>query len=300
MRKVEYLSPTSIKQWRTDKQEFYRKYLADWRPPYEAQSAPMVIGVVFDAYVKSQLVKDLVGSLAPARLELAALLDKGISKTTTTTEREIGLAFGKQAFQSYVNLGCYANLLQELERSGTAPMFEFTVDEMVKFENKDFKVKGKPDLAFSDNAGLVILDWKCNGLAGSSKTSPKPSMWRIAGALTGREKVLGSLALANPPKVETVDEDWGMQLCLYGESLGSSRFRIEQLCGPINELRIASYVMGIGQEWRAALLRECCEIWEIIQSGWIFRNMSEDESRELQARFDSYGGADDWTRQLTT
>ena len=64
MRQLEYYSPTSLKTWKSDKREFYVRYLADTRPPRAKQTEPMAIGSAFDAYIKCYLAKCLWGSNA--------------------------------------------------------------------------------------------------------------------------------------------------------------------------------------------------------------------------------------------
>lgn len=285
MRKIEYLSPTSITLWRKDRVEFYRRYLSDQRPLYDPQTVPMLVGVCFDALVKQELVKRLIGQV-PERLSYEGLTSKGIAANTLKSDADMGRALAQLAFSEYVNTGTLGVLMEAMERSPAAPQFEFTINGLVDEKQPNgLRIKGKPDLAYSLPGGdLVILDWKCNGVAGTARTSPKPGWYRCVGALTGREKYEPS------EKLEDVSEEWAMQLYLYGVILGARAghvaYRIEQVCGGVNELRFASYDCSIGVEWGARLMAEAIEIWEIIQSGWIFRDKSREESEELQGRLD--------------
>ena len=61
MRTPEYYSPSSLSTWLNNPRDFYLKYLADERPPREAQTQPMAVGSSFDAYIKCYLASCLWG-----------------------------------------------------------------------------------------------------------------------------------------------------------------------------------------------------------------------------------------------
>lgn len=70
---------------------------------------------------------------------------------------------------------------------------------------------------------------------------------------------------------------------LLGEPIGGENvvFGIDQITGP-GCSRISSHRLRIKPQWQYRLMERICQVWEIIESGHIFREMSREES---DARF---------------
>lgn len=278
MRRPEYLSYTSIKLWKSEgPRAFYRRYMADIRPTPPRQTLAMCAGSAFDACVKSTLAQDLLGAAAPERLSFEALFESSVEKHNRVRGRELASVL----FDFYRRCGAYLELLEELERSPAMPRFEFTAGERVDGS----WLSGKPDLVYSDGAGGgVVLDWKVNGMAASGRTSPFAGYYRVRGSVTGREN--GQVRVDACEPFGSVNEEWATQLAIYGYLTGCEVCRVEQLCGPVGALRSASYRGSLPAAWVAGVVGEARAIWEIVNSDWIFRDMSEEESAELCARLD--------------
>jgi hypothetical protein len=95
--------------------------------------------------------------------------------------------------------------------------------------------------------------------------------------------------------LEDGNKEWADQLSIYswllGEPVGSEKvlFGIDQLTGP-GCSRISSHRLRIKPEWQFALIERAAQIWQIIQSGHIFRDMTREQSdSRLQVLEDTYG-----------
>jgi hypothetical protein len=175
---------------------------------------------------------------------------------------------------------------------------------------------GKPDAQFVTAAGTdVVLDWKVNGFC--SIASPKPGYVKIRdGWDASREKPSRGANTAHPsawPVMERglmmntskslhqVDNDWALQLSIYswlcGEPVGGDFVvAIDQLvCKPDTVdcplIRVAQHRNFISSEYQEALYQEIQEIWGVVQSSWIFRDVSEAESQERCAILDGQAAA---------
>jgi hypothetical protein len=89
-------------------------------------------------------------------------------------------------------------------------------------------------------------------------------------------------------KLEDIHSDWSRQLCTYswlcGEEVGDPTvIGIEQL---LNKDRVASHRCMIGKAFQVNTFMSYLTAWETIQSGWIFRDMSEADSKALQETLD--------------
>lgn len=319
MRTIAYLSPTSISKFRESTLEFYRLYLADIRAPRLAQTEPMAAGSAFDAKVKSELVRRIFGGGDLGRFDFHTMFCKQVEPA----QRDFGIGAADAIFRAYESSGALAELLSAIDSGVVAPRFEFTstssVEDGVLGDFDGVPLLGKPDLAFCDSAGVgVILDWKVNGYCSRSPTSPKPGYWRLRDKRgvrahpDFRPSVGAGLVYNTGRPLELVDLTWAQQLAIYGwlaryPVAGHFTTWIEQICNgtpaPWPDLRIASHRCVISEAWQRSLHAEIVGIWGVISSGWIFRDLSEDESRARCAKLDlglSGESADDaWFNSVT-
>ncbi len=322
MRKLEYLSPTSIMSFRKDPKKFYGDYLADNRAPRQEQTGAMAVGSAFDAAVKSSLVKDLFGE-SSGKFDFETLL----AAQTNPNIREFARAAGAEVMKAYRYSGAYGDLILEMERSKRAPRFEYTATSKISAPTVTgsdpggvlllvggVPLLGKPDADFVDSGGNdVILDWKVNGYCSKSAKSPEagyaicrdgwdPSIFKNSRShRASHADFVGSTGLGvryNTGRyLEQVSEDWATQLAIYGW-LGGKQVGEESICWieqiacdnskgfPVPLMRVASHRCKVSRVFQENLYRDCVSIWSIIQSGWIFRDMSEDASRSVQEVMD--------------
>lgn len=307
MREVKYLSPTSIMTWRQNKEEFYLRYLAEDRPPRFPQTKPMSVGSAFDAYIKSHLQQALFG-----KSDFKALFEAQVEPQN----REWAIEAGEYCFHCYKTSGAIADLMLQLINSPTDPRFEFTTRGIVNTgldpngiigNVGDVVLLGKPDAAFVTKDGAhVILDWKVNGFCSKYNISPMPGYVMIRDGWTSeraqRSKGSNTHHKTCWPTVERgirmnvttplnkVAEDWAIQLSIYswlsGEEVGSKFIcAIDQLCCKPDRMdepliRVAQHRNYIDTDFQLRLYDEISQIWEIVHSDHIFRDVSLDASQE--------------------
>jgi len=316
MRKPRYLSPTSIDLFYKDTQEFYLRYLADERPPRFPQTRPMSVGSAFDAYVKSYLHDALFDSKDP---EFA--LDTIFESQVEEEHREWAREAGSYCFQCYKESGALADLMLELEQAVSDPRFEFTVEGRVTHEaNVDGVVLlGKPDVYFhTKEGGAVVYDWKVNGFCSKSNTSPAKGYM----SLRPQNKIhkqctammVNGIMINVELPLDQVNQSWATQTAIYawllGEEVGSKFIvGIDQLACGVGDpppIRVAKHRAHVSPEHQHEVYGKAVYIWQVIQSGWIFRDMSEEASHQKQSMLDqvhaAYGGEgpeEEWFTRMT-
>ena len=315
MRKPEYISPTSLSLWNSDRSEFYLKYLADNRPPKMPQTRPMSVGSAFDAYTKSWMVEKLFGVGAKLEFSFETLFEAQVE----LQNRDWARTAGKVVFDAYMLSGALMDLMSEIELCVGEPRFETRVRRDVDmpeiFKDGPLPFLGIPDLLFTTSAGVaVIIDWKVNGYCGNSNVSPKPGYILVRdGWAKDTEKAsrntnvahkncilenVGGMQINIAAPLEQVDETWANQLSIYGWMEGElvgSKFLvgIEQLCakptgGATPLLRVASHRSRVSAPYQMQLYVAAKTMWRAIESGHIFDDLSVSESNEKCETLDDY------------
>jgi len=292
VRTPEYLSPTSIKKYCDDIQDFYFRYLCDIRIPREPQTQPMSIGSAFDAYVKSYLHTSLFGKGHDLRYELGTIFEEQVAEHN----RDWAWKHGKIVFEEYKLSGCLADLMLELSQAVGKPRFEFTIQDKISSDVGEIPLLGKPDVFFINSEGArVVYDWKVNGYCSPRLKSPMKGYVKLRSKVDGtyypevHKKCVyfnfKGILINSAMFLEDGDKGWADQLSVYswllGEEIGSEEiiFGIDQVCGPADRLRFASHRLKISPEYQYNLFALIKQIWTVIESGWIFRSMSEEQSK---------------------
>lgn len=300
MRKIEYLSPSSIQLYRQNKEEFYMKYLCDCKPPRIPQTIPMSIGSAFDAYAKSYLHEALFGKDNDPKFNLVTLFEAQVEPQN----RDWAWEHGRVAFEFYKRSGALADLLIELQAATNTPRFEIEVRGIVPALQKTVDgvpFLGKPDV-FYINRELhhVILDWKVNGWVSNYPPSPMPGFVRLRnGDGTYNSKWPHKDCLLTKFKGQTINgsqyldqlnEDWATQIAIYGWLCGAafgSDFivAVDQLVcnakkgGRYPEVRIAEHRLRITEKFQRDILIEAEKIWETVTGGHFFSDLTLEESQ---------------------
>ena len=316
MRLPEYLSPSSLSLWESNRQAFYLRHLVENRPPRIPQMDYMSIGSAFDAYVKAALHEALFGKGVDPQFEFDAIFTEQVEEPN----RDWALAAGEYAFECYKITGSYDELLGDLLDSQTDPKFEFKVEGRVM----GVPLLGKPDLRYIHKLGArIIFDWKVNGFCSKYGASPykgyhlirdgwavedgKPS--RGAGKPHKMYKPIPHKGIEiGSHFMEETCEDWADQLSIYGWMLGDTVggedvvVRVDQLAckpreGSYPWLRVANHCCHISEEWQQSLIKRLVNCWESITSGFIFNDtMSREESDNrceiLDMRASAHGDAE--------
>lgn len=301
MKQIVYLSPSCISLWNKSREEFYFKYLADVPPPRIPQTQPMSIGSAFDAYVKSFLHQSLFGKGFDPKFELQTLFEAQVEKHNRDWARSNGL----QAFEMYRKSGALSDLMLELRSAVGTPKFELDVKGAISGHREGVTKNlgpvtflGKPDVFYINKVGTyVILDWKVNGWCSSRMVSPMPGYCKLrttTGVHGGPHKncimmMWGGQMINVAQMLEQLEDDWARQLSIYGWLCGldiGAEFivAIDQLaCGPsgtdVPLVRVAEHRLRVSPTHQWKVFAEAEELWEIVHSQHIFRDMLIEESQ---------------------
>jgi hypothetical protein len=313
-RKPTYLSPSALDCFETDAVEYYRRYLAENRPPKFPQTMPMAAGSAFDAYVKSHL-HDVIfgkGHKDSARYELRALFEAQVESHL----RNWAWPVGHYIFEEYKASGALADLMIELQGAIDDPKFEFDLTGEVKGSREPVEgviqgvtIMGKPDLHFINGEGAhVVYDWKVNGFCGKANTSPKPGYVMLRDSKYGNWQRLGAhknaflqryrgIEINTAMYLEQVDPKWATQLAAYGwllgEPVGSEVINgIDQIAcrgdmqneAGFPKLRIASHRLRVSENFQYRALDRFQYLWSLLSDigtdkFYFFRDVSFEESK---------------------
>lgn len=283
MRIPDYLSPTSVKLFYSDREAFYLRYLADEREPREPQNCHMAIGSAFDAYAKSYLHEALFGKGADPRYAFDSLFQDQVEPHN----RDMALVDGAHAFEEYRKMGCFATMMLELGKAVGEPHFEFTINDTIN----GIPLLGKPDIHFlSEKGARVVYDWKVNGYYSSRTKSPmKGYINLMPGNKTHKDCFLltvNGIMINIGMFLEDGNRDWADQLSIYswllGEPVGSEQMivGIDQVCGPKDKLRFATHRLRISSDHQFDLMMLVEDAWKLITKKHVFDNLSLEESQE--------------------
>lgn len=296
MRQVEYLSPSSIATYYQDPQAYYLKYLADYPPPREPQTAAMAVGSSFDAYTKSYLHNKLFGNIDP-RFEFQTIFEAQVEPQC----RDKALIDGKKCFDKYTETGALNDLMILLSKASSTPRFEFDLHGAVEGYREGVTTNvgavillGKPDAHFVTEAGVdVILDWKVNGFYSSA--SPAPGYINLRPDNTRHKDVFAQwhkdVQVNMAKSLDLVKEDWAAQLSIYAWLLGmpmGSQFvvAIDQLACRNGNIRIAEHRAFVSDKFQFDVFRKAQHLWDLVHSDYFFRDVSFEESQRKCAMLD--------------
>lgn len=310
MRKLEYLSPTSISKWLEDPELFYLQYLSENRPPRMPQTQPMSIGSAFDARVKSFLHELLFGKGHDPKYAFEAIFEAQVEPHN----RDWAFSHSEYVFEQYKQAGALADLMLDLQMAQGTPRFEFEIKGAVHGYREGITLEmgqegalqhcillGKPDVHFINKDGAsVVLDFKVNGYCSRTAPSPMRGYLRLRSAgktdlgmhKTCMPMTEKGMTINVSEYLENLNTDWARQLAIYAWLLGEpvgSRFilAIDQIVcdasrGGLPTIRIAEHRCCSGPKFQHQTFQLACSLWEIVQSGHIFRGTDEEPiTREM-------------------
>jgi len=328
MRKIEYLSPTSIAKFYEDQREFYLAYLADDRPAKIPQTRPMSVGSAFDAYAKSYLHEKLFGRGSDPKFDFNAIFEAQVEEQNRDWAREAG----KHCFEVYHQSGAMADLLLELGQAVGTPRFELEVRgvidgrrEGVTLDVGGVTLLGKPDVFFLNRAGAhVILDWKVNGYCSNYGASPMKGYVRLRNERSQNEgqhkdcqlMMVDGVMTNVSAFLEHFDESWARQLSIYGWLCGcqiGEQFivAVDQLaCRPAGarpSVRVAEHRLRVHRDYQWRVFAQAQHVWEVVHSDHFFRDLSKEDSAIRCKQLDGMAAAlrgegtdlDRWFEQAT-
>ncbi len=295
MRIPEYISPTSLKLYMENKEEYYLRYLANVKAPRDKQTQPMSIGSSFDAYVKSDIHHKLFGKGSSEQFEFDTIFQAQVEPQ----HRDWARVHGKHVFDMYRSSGALADIMLELNKAIGTPRFEFSLQGMVRGVDKTIggvEFLGKPDIYFTNSQGAGIgFDWKVNGYLSRSNVSPKPGYVCIKPGWDMHKNCdrvqHKGFTINAATTLDKIDTDWANQLSIYswlcGEEIGSSFVvAIDQIvCNTKGltlqwpELRIAQHRLLVAENYQHELFMDAQEMWDRIHSDHYFPELSLEESK---------------------
>lgn len=297
LRTPEYLSPSSLSKYESERDTFFERYLSPVRTQRPPQQDYMGMGSGFDARVKSEIHSAIHGPSATkgSQFDFESLFESQVEPHI----RDIVLERSTDLWNQYVQCGSFGLLLGDIVASPFAPEMEFTA----KGEIEGVPLLGKPDLRYITPAGVhVISDWKVNGSMSKTGASPVQG-YKVACDVYGsnthgkcHKKYVPhehkDLEI-NEAYLEEFSPDWADQTAIYswllGESIGSEDYviRMEQIaCRPVKtqplpRAKFATHMNRISKDYQQAVLARVKMCWSTILSGHIFTDVSRERSDEI-------------------
>ena len=284
IRRPEYLSPSALKTWETDRREYYIRYLGPKIAPVP-QTPPMAIGSAFDAYIKGTLLTRFTGQ-CPGCKDTATLLSTSVDPNLLPIAR----ADGKRVLDDYVARGALDRLLR-LSDKIKAHTLVLDGDKVVTLTTSEssappLRLRGKLDYRVIGDLGSCILDWKVNGYY--SKASPKPGyVWSSKTGLAHKAVYPTQTAWGQPHLTNPLDAEWQTQNATYRivENDPAALLMIHQLTfGTAAGCVVTEYASN--HVSRDELLTRYLGCWEAIHSGRCFTDVSVEEDLKMQADLD--------------
>lgn len=297
MRKPEYISPTAMKKYFDDREDWYIRYMSEYRIPRDSQTKPMSIGSAFDAYVKSYLHNQIFGKNARPEFDLRPLFEKQVEKQNWDWAWD----HGEYAFKFYKASGALADLSLELDHAVGDPHFEIDIQGIVgtgltKLCPQGIMLLGKPDVFFRNKEGhVVILDWKVNGWCGKGNTSPAQGYIRTRDSMgEGKQhkrctlKNYQGMTINGELKLEDANTDWAAQLATYGWLVGAEigeefitcidQFACKNNNSTYPGIRIAEHRTVVSKDFQMMTFQKYAQVQSSIDSGHIFTDMTFEDN----------------------
>lgn len=287
-RRYTHISPSALKLWESNKDEFYMKYIARYRPPAIPQSRPMSVGSAFDAYAKAYINGKLSHGVLDDKYSFESLFIAQVEEQNRPWAR----IAGQKCFDAYCVSGAMAGLMLEIAQGDAVPQYEFDARGLVV----GVLLAGKPDLYYKNSKGLhCIKDWKVNGYC--SQAGPKPGYVKIRDGwknnnsrshnTTHKDSMVmmdRGMAINMACNMEDIDKDWATQLSCYawlmGEPIGGDFCAgIEQLaCDGDMRIRVASFRNKISREFQETAYNRFYDLHCKLQSGYWFDDLRRIDS----------------------
>jgi hypothetical protein len=302
MRLPKTLSHSSVSLYHKDQEEFYLRYLCEHRPPRTPQQNFMAIGSAFDAYVKTELYRDLFGD--DGKFEF----DQVFNDQVEEHNREWARVEGAYVFKSYCYTGAYVELRRLLEQAKEPPRFEFTVTGQIG----DAPFLGKPDCYFIHRSGFpVMLDWKVRGYCSKSPNSPTPGFQMCRDGWSP-EYAKATRGANNPHKLYLKHDYHGMEINAgwlehgstdYADQLSAYTWLMggevgkeflgcidELVCKPGKErplIRVAQHRSRVSALHQQGLFDRIQATWAACVTGHVFSDKTREESDERCLELDN-------------
>lgn len=310
MRQIQHISPSGLKTFKTNQDEFYLRYLADTKAPSFPQTKAMSVGSAFDAYAKAFLHGRLFGHGNDSAYKFETLFENQVE----LHNRDFALVAGAKCWEVYKASGALHDLILELNTAASPPRFEFEVKNTIRWDTGYVVLLGRPDVFFINDQGAeVVYDWKVNGYMSSASPTKgfvksRPDMVAHKDAVPMMFKGI-RINAAQP--LETCSEEWAAQLATYawllGVPVGSTDWvaGIDQLACDPKRIRTVSHRSKVSSEYQKGLFADYVEVWRRATSGHFFAHLTKEESDFRCSSLDQQAidlngtGDDKWFADIT-
>ena len=305
MNRPKYLSPSALSCWEENEDEYYLRYLSPNRPPKIKQTEAMSVGSGFDARVKDYLAEKLFGKGVKPELEY----DSQFNSQVEPHNRDFSAKAGLVCFEAYKTSGALAWLLAKLQKADEVRMESRTIAEV-----NGVPLGGVPDLDFRIGRYRIVFDWKVNGYCSQADKTPAQGYAICRDGWIGKasrshgkphgsywmEFVEGVGDINSTPHLESLtglgESGWATQLSTYawvtGTPVGEEIIAfVDQLCCGKNGIRVASHRSRITGPYQEKRFQAYKNLWDVIHSEHIFRDVSVEASKERCQMLDSRAAA---------
>lgn len=268
MRIPKYLSPSGYQTFKNDPIRYFVQYLADELEPRMEQTIHMAMGSAFDAFVKSQITKDLQIKDA---FDCRQLYEEQVHRKYWDE------LWDKAGFllNMYKSCGAYGLIVADMGFANIEPRFEFGVEANIL----GVPCFGKPDAFYINRYDTpVILDWKVNSFLSAENKKKKFYVLDHQLGVPHRFAIINldqDLPICVNHGLEETDEGWAFQQFVYAMGLGSKigdRFitSIDQATGTGC---FYTYRACLSKTFQIKAAKDLKRAWEQITSGYIFENL---------------------------
>lgn len=344
MRIPRAISPSAFMLWEKDPNEYCLRHLVDNRPPRTPQELPASVGSAFDAWVKSCLYAALFGPNHDPRFEFEALFEQQVEEHNRDQARQMGLHVFDNYVEtgSYDELLALMENAKEAPQFefdagrivDNVPLFGKPDCRFVNHAGihiiLDWKVRGYcSKYGASPMKGFVMcrdgLDWEERNLT-KAKLAKREQGIEVTGAHSRSHGKPHNMYLPmdfkgltiNQGFLETCDPEWATQLSIYGwlmgEKVGDENVVvcIDEIVGKFMGegerplLRVANHRARVSRDFQVALHSRLRKLWDSINSGWVFQDMSREDSDQIFQMLQSRANGmqtdgseeEDWFSQL--
>lgn len=250
LKKPEYLSPSSFKEWRLCPTKFYFKRMATADYIVEPQSLPAAVGSAFDDLICRRIAQEMGWN-------------EVIEQEDNVSEEHKAKAYpyARRLLNTYIELGCFRNLMDD----GILEIHPHT-KKIVSYNGKEVPLYGKPDIILASG---IPCEFKVSGAFSNSGVSPNPGYLRYINNKCKR-KGYHERALE---KLETLNEDWALQLAIYHwldngiTPMRELRVAVEQLAIRGDTIACVSFRNSISIEYQEKLYKSIEKSWDNIVNG---------------------------------
>lgn len=322
MRKPKTLSPSAFMLFEKDPTEYALRYITDNKPPRTPQALPASVGSAFDAIAKSNLHERLFGKGADPKMELDALFTSQVEEHNRDEAMVMGQHVFEDyvetgSFDELLGIMEDAAEAPEFEFDAGrvvdgVPLFGKPdcrfVDRRGNHVILDWKVRGYcSKYGASPVKGYQKCrdgaDWPHRNLT-KTQLKKREDGQEVQGKHSRSHGTEHKLYLGmdfngltiNQGFLETCDSEWATQLSIYGwlmgEKVGDENVVvcIDEIVGKFMGegnrplLRVANHKARVSPSFQIDLHGRLQKLWDAIESGWIFHEISREENDEMLER----------------